>query len=268
MCQRQSYQKLKNRFISIGGMKVNIVQIPEVVKIMEDWIENKIFRNYIIVSNANDVVVSRKNIKVREAVVNSSLSVPDGFSLVLLARMYGYPLKERVYGPDLMLEFLKTTEGKGYLHFFYGSTDNVLKQLVTNLKKKFPKLNVSGSYSPPFRELSSEEDEEVVNMINEASADVLWVGLGCPKQQLWMYEHKDRLKVPVMVGVGAAFDFLSETKKQAPKWMRNSGLEWLFRLVTEPRRLWKRYLIGNTIFIWLSLKELIKTKLKKAMNCK
>lgn len=263
MCRRQSYQKLKNRFISIGGMKVNIVQIPEVVKIMEEWIENKNFRNYIIVSNANDVVVSRKNIKVREAVVNSSLSVPDGFSLVLLARMYGYPLKERVYGPDLMLEFLKATEGKGYLHFFYGSTDNVLKQLVTNLKKKFPKLNVSGSYSPPFRELSSEEDEEVVDMINEASTDVLWVGLGCPKQQLWMYEHKDRLKVPVMVGVGAAFDFLSETKKQAPKWMRNSGLEWLFRLVTEPRRLWKRYLIGNTIFIWLSLKELIKTKLRK-----
>ncbi len=246
--------------ISILGTKVNIVQIPGVISLMKRWIEEKTTGNYIVISNANDVVTSREDIKVREAVNNSSLSVPDGISLVMLARLYGYNLKKRVYGPDLMLEFLKISENKGYSHFFYGSTNDTLNKLILNLKKKFAKLKIIDSYSPPFRDIDNEEDKAIVDRINRASPDVLWVGLGCPKQQLWMYEHRDKLKVPVMVGIGAAFDFLAGTRKQAPKWMQRLGLEWLFRLITEPRRLWKRYLIGNTMFIWLILKQLIKNK--------
>jgi N-acetylglucosaminyldiphosphoundecaprenol N-acetyl-beta-D-mannosaminyltransferase len=131
---------------------------------------------------------------------------------------------------------------------------------------KFPGLKIAGYRSPPFRELTEEEDKKVVEAINKASPDVLWIGLGGAKQELWMYNYKNRLKVPVMVGVGAAFDFLSGTKKQAPKWMQKSGLEWLFRLITEPGRLWKRYILGNSIFIYLVCKELIGGRLLKEKN--
>jgi len=177
--------------------------------------------------------------------------------LVFLARLKGFDIKERVYGADLMQGFFKIAEQRGYRSYFYGATEETLRKLITNLGKQFPEMKIAGFYSPPFRSLNKQEKEEVINNINKTSPDVLWVGLGCPKQQLWMSEHKDRLKVPVMVGVGAAFDFLSGNKEQAPQWMQDNGLEWLFRLVKEPRRLWKRYLIGNSLFIFLVLKEIL-----------
>jgi len=129
--------------------------------------------------------------------------------------------------------------------------------LSNNLKQRFPNLNITGVYSPPFRELTEKEDKAVVDMINKASPDVLWVGLGCPKQQLWMYEHKDKLNASVMVGVGAAFDFLAGTKPQAPRWIRDNGFEWLFRLFTEPKRLWRRYLVNGPLFVYFVTQELV-----------
>jgi len=259
----QDIQNKCNKYISFCKMRVDMIQIPEVIKFMEEWIIHKNFGNYIVISNANDAVTSKKSKEIQEATNNSSLSVPDGISLILLARLYGYPLKRRVYGFDLMNEFLSLSGKKGYSHFFYGSTDNTLEKLRLNLKKKMPNLKIKGFYSPPFRKLTEVEDKEIIEMINRASPDVLWVGLGCPKQQLWMYEHKDKLKIPVMVGAGAAFDFVAGTKSQAPRWMRDNGFEWLFRLVTEPKRLWKRYLIGNAIFLWFFFKEFIKIKIFK-----
>jgi len=249
--------------ISIYGMRVDPVQIPQVIESMETWVKNKKFGNYIVISNANDAAVSRKDTKVKEAVNQSSLSVPDGFSLVLLSRLNGYPLKRRVYGPDLMQDFFKVSKDKGYSHFFYGSTEATLAKLESELKTDFPDLKIAGFYAPPFRELSQEEDFKIVDRINQASPDVLWVGLGCPKQQIWMFEHKDKLKVPVMVGAGAAFDFLAKTKTQAPSWMREHGFEWLFRLSVEPKRLWKRYLIGNFLFLAYFLREFIRIKILK-----
>lgn len=249
--------------INILGMKVDMVQTSEVIKIMENWIRNKEYGNYIVISNANDSVISKQNREVRQAVNNSSLSVPDGISLVLLARLYGYSLKKRVYGPDLMLEFLKTTSHKNYSHFFYGATDNVLTRLISNLKQDFPNLKVAGVYSPPFRSLTRFEDNQIVTMINAASADILWVGLGCPKQQLWMYRHQHKLKVPVMVGVGAAFDFLAKLKPQAPRFIRDNGFEWLFRFVSEPKRLWKRYLVNGSLFLYYGGKQIVNDFLLK-----
>lgn len=250
-----------NNYINVLGMKIDMVQIPDVLKAMDNWIVNKSYSNYIVVSNAYDMVTNYKDDKIKKAANNSSLTVPDGISLVLLARLCGYPLRKRVYGPDLTLEFLKIAQDKGYSNFFYGATQETLDLLNKKLKEKFPRLSITGSYSPPFRELSHKEKEKIVNIINDASPDVLWVGLGTPKQQLWMSEHKDKIKVPVMVGVGAAFDFLSGAKKQAPKWMRENGFEWLFRLITEPKRLWKRYILGNPIFIYLVCKEFISGRL-------
>ena len=237
--------------------RIDAIQIPQVLQKMEKWIGERNFGNYICISNMNDIAYSYRNKKIKEATNAASLSVPDGMSLVFLARLKGFDIKERVYGADLMQGFFKIAEQKGYNNYFYGGTEEALKRLIANIKKQFPQLKIAGFYSPPFRKLNKKEKEEIVAKINKISPDVLWVGLGCPKQQLWMFEHKDKLKVSAMVGVGAAFDFLSNNKQQAPEWMRSNGLEWLFRLIKEPRRLWKRYLIGNSLFIFLLAKEML-----------
>jgi len=177
------------------------------------------------------------------------LVVPDGMPLVWLGRRRGHHLPRRVYGPDLMLEFCEKTAGRGYRHFFYGGEPDVPERLADSLKRRFPTMEVCGTFSPPFRSLGPEEDQEIVTMISRAAPDVLWVGLGTPKQERWMHEHRDKLHVPVLVSVGAAFDLLSGRRNQAPRWMREHGLEWLFRLLQEPRRLWRRYLIDGTRFV-------------------
>jgi len=239
------------------GMRVDCLEISGVVQRMEGWIQNRQGSNYIVIANAHDALMVHKNPGIRQAVNGGSLTVPDGMSLVLLGRFHGIKLNKRVYGPDLMLEFLTKNQKKGFKHFFYGSTQDTLDKLITNLKSMFPGLVVCGSFSPPFGTVSEEDDKKIVHLINEARPDIAWVGLGCPKQQLWMHKHKTRLKVPVMVGVGAAFDFFAKTKPQAPRWLRDHGFEWLFRLLTEPRRLWKRYLVGGPVFLYYVLLEFI-----------
>jgi N-acetylglucosaminyldiphosphoundecaprenol N-acetyl-beta-D-mannosaminyltransferase len=257
--------ELKKDSIYILGIRVDIVLITDVVRAIEKWIVDKQCRRYIVLSNANNIVLGVKDPIVREAANNSDLSVADGISLVLTARIYGYPLKKRVYGPDLMLEFLDEAEKKGYSNFFYGSSPENLSSLIKRLKQKFPLLKITGFYSPPFRN-KIEEDERVIDLVNNSSTDVLWVGLGGPKQDIWMYYHKDKVRVPVMVGIGAAFDFLAGTKQQAPVWMREYGLEWFFRLITEPKRLWRRYLINNLLFVWYVTVDLLKRHLKMWYN--
>lgn len=237
--------------------RVDAVQIPEIIRYMDDCIAKKSGCEYIVVANVDTVVKSKSDGVFKKAVDESGLSIPDGFPLLLMGRLKGYQLKKRAYGPDLMFEFLKSSESKGYSHFFYGATDDTLTRLIKNIKMLFPGIRIAGSYAPPFRPLTGEEDAGIVEMIKGAAPDVLWVGIGCPKQELWMREHKEMLNVPVMVGVGAAFDFLSGVKPQAPVWMRDNGLEWLFRLAGEPKRLWRRYLIGNSLFIYYVLEEAV-----------
>jgi N-acetylglucosaminyldiphosphoundecaprenol N-acetyl-beta-D-mannosaminyltransferase len=244
------------------GIRIDLIQISEVIEHVSGWIKNRRLGNYIVVANVYDVVSSRKDIIIRDGTNASTLTVPDGISLVWFARFKGYSLKDRVYGPDLMLEFLKASEAKAYSHFFYGATEKTLNLLIDNLKIRFPGLRIVGSYAPPFRTLNVNEDRAIINMINKLNPDVVWVGLGCPKQQLWMHEHKNKLTVPVMVGVGAAFDFLAGVKPQAPRWIRDNGFEWLFRLVTEPKRLWRRYLVSYPLFIYYIFVDLIKGLIK------
>lgn len=156
-----------------------------------------------------------------------------------------------------MLTFCRETAAKGYRHFLYGGDADVPQRLAEFLEKSCSGIRIAGAYSPPFRPLSLEEDAAVIEMINRAAPDVLWIGLSTPKQEMWMHRHRAQLGVPVMVGVGAAFDFLSSKKKQAPPWMRERGLEWLFRLFQEPRRLWRRYLVSGSEFIFLVALELL-----------
>jgi N-acetylglucosaminyldiphosphoundecaprenol N-acetyl-beta-D-mannosaminyltransferase len=186
---------------------------------------------------------------------------PDGMPLVYLSRLAGFKDCGRVYGPDLMAEVCAQSVHLGHRHFFYGTTPKTLSALEDRLCQRYPGLIVAGSFSPPFRALTPAESFEIAALINEKKPDIVWVGLSTPKQEVWMAEHRALLDAPVLVGVGAAFDFHAGTVRQAPRWVQPLCLEWLFRLVTEPRRLWKRYLINNPAFLaglllqWLRIKK-------------
>lgn len=219
------------------------------------WIEER-QRTYVVVSPVHTVMESQFDPTYRAVVNRAGMVTPDGMPLVFLSRRLGQHAVERVYGPDVMLAFSELSAARGYKHFYYGGAEGLPEKLANTLKQRFPGLNIVGTYSPPFRPLTPNEDQAVVDMINAANPDVVWVGLGCPKQDFWMAQHRERLHAPILIGVGAAFDFLSGQKQQAPRWMQQHGLEWLYRLVHEPRRLWRRYVIYNPLFIFLVLLQI------------
>jgi N-acetylglucosaminyldiphosphoundecaprenol N-acetyl-beta-D-mannosaminyltransferase len=194
------------------------------------------------------VTEARNDSAFKEILNAAGLVVPDGMPLVWLGRHCGFPLQRRVYGPELMRTFCRET-GPKYRHFFYGGAPSLADELAAVMHREYG-IQVAGTYSPPFRPLTEEEDAQLVALIEAASPDVLWVGLSTPKQERWMYGHKDKFSVPVLLGVGAAFDLNTGRLRQAPRFMRENGLEWLFRLLAEPRRLWRRYLIGGSAFLW------------------
>ncbi len=174
----------------------------------------------------------------------SFLVIPDGFSIVYGAKYLGTPIKERVTGPDLMENFMRISNEKGYRHFFLGAADGVAERMRDNFLVRYPNLQVAGLYSPPFGEFSVEENQKMVDMVNASNSDVLWVSFGCPKQEWWIIENVAKLTTPVVAGVGAAFDFHSGNKRRAPVWIQRLRLEWFYRLCQEPGRLWNRYIDG------------------------
>ena len=177
------------------------------------------------------------------------MAIPDGGPLSSVGRKRGFSNMKRTTGPDYMKEILKISAEEGFRHYFYGSTERTLNKLSKILEKRYPNVQVVGMYSPPFRPLTKEEDEEVIRMINESQADFVWIGLGAPKQERWMADHKGKVK-GLMVGVGAAFDYEAGNIERAPMWMQKANLEWLYRLLQEPKRLFKRYFYTNTKFVW------------------
>lgn len=194
----------------------------------------------------------------------ADLVTPDGMPLVWGLRLLGQRDASRVYGPDLMHLVLEKAEREGIPVGFYGVSEPVLERLTGIVRARFPELRIAYAFSPPFRPLTPEEDREVISTINASEARILFIGLGNPKQEKWMAAHRGQVQA-VMVGVGAAFDFLAGSKKQAPRWMMPLGLEWLFRLCTEPRRLWKRYLKHNPRFLWLFGRQLLRAKWSKSV---
>ncbi len=213
---------------------------------------------FVVETNVSSLVTAIENPTYRQALFAAPLSLPDGMPLVWILRWRGFKHVERVYGPDLMLMLCERAAKEGWRCFLYGGKPGVPEKLKETLVARFPGLNVVGTYSPPFRDLSPGEDTQICSMINAAKPDILWVGLGSPKQDIWMYEHRDRLDVSVMHGVGAAFDFITGRVRQAPRWMMNAGLEWLFRLIQEPKRLWRRYTIVNFKFVWYLVSDAIR----------
>jgi N-acetylglucosaminyldiphosphoundecaprenol N-acetyl-beta-D-mannosaminyltransferase len=247
-------RQLLNQTYRQLGVRVNALQIPEVIAIAEHWIQCRGPSQYIAVTGMHGMAEASEDPQFRHVLNEAGLVVPDGMPLVWLARYHGYHLERRVYGPELMMTFCQMTVHKGYRHFFYGGAEGVAQGLACTLKQRFPALAIAGTYTPPFRPLTAEEEAEVENLVSQAKPDILWVGLSTPKQEKWMFAHR-HLSVPVMVGVGAAFDLNTGRVRQAPRWMREHGLEWLFRLSVEPRRLWRRYLIQGSKFLFYVLAE-------------
>lgn len=240
--------------VNILGVGITPLNIPLTLQIIDSWLALK-EQKYICVTGVHGVMESQQDDNLRQIHNKAGLVTPDGMPLVWLSRAQGFQQVDRVYGPDLMLALCKHSEHRGYRHFLYGSTWDVLEQLQNNLILQFPKLNLAGAYAPPFRPLTTEEDAEIVHQINQTLPDIVWIGLSTPKQERWMAAHLGKIQAPVMIGVGAAFDFHAGIKKQAPRWMQKSGLEWFFRLIMEPQRLGKRYLINNPIFVFLILAQ-------------
>lgn len=234
--------------VNILGVGVSAIDIPCALQTFEEWIE-KGEKHYVCVTGVHGVMESQGDPELRDIHNHAGLVTPDGMPLVWIGRLRGWQQMDRVYGPDLMLAFCERSVFKGYRHFLYGGAAGIPEQLADALQVRFPSLKVVGTYSPPFRPLTGEENNQVVTMINGLAPDVVWVGLSTPKQEHWMASHVGQIHASVMVGVGAAFDFLSGRKRQAPRWMQCSGLEWLFRLVQEPQRLGPRYLSNNPRFI-------------------
>ena len=207
-------------------------------------------RGYVCVAAVHTVMACQEDPELRAAVLGSDLTVPDGQPLVWAMNALGHDLSSRVYGPDLMARYCERAALTGARMFLYGGRNQgALVQLALNLRTRYPGLNIVGGYAPPFRPLTGEEEDFVLDEINRSQADVVWVGIGVPKQEKWMAAMRDRLRAPVLVGVGAAFDFHAGLVPQAPRWMQSMGLEWAYRLLQEPGRLWRRYLRYNPRFV-------------------
>lgn len=223
--------------------------------------------NYICVSNVHTTVMAFRDEKYRRVQNSAAMALPDGQPLSIVSRRRGYRQAQRVPGPDLMPAILDLSQEKGYTHYFYGSTEQTLAKLEKVLLARYPKLRIAGMYAPPFRKLTQAEDEEAVRRINDSGADFIWVALGAPKQEKWMYGHRHKVN-GVMIGVGAAFDFLAGTTKRAPMWMQKLCMEWVFRIMQDPGRMLPRYLNTNFAFVynvWKESKVRNRNKLRVAM---
>ena len=238
------------------GVGVSALSIPLALGQFDRWISDGA-REYVCVADVHAIMQSRWDDGFRAIHNGAGIVTPDGMPLVWLCRLAGRSMVSRVYGPDLLMATCAHSQARGYRHFFYGGAPGVAATLADKLRARFPGLEIVGSYAPPFGEFSAEEAAAGVAAIEAARPDIVWVGLSTPKQERWMAAFRPRLSAPILVGIGAAFDFHSGTKPQAPLWIQRSGFEWLFRLATEPRRLWPRYRKVVPAFLWhLALQKL------------
>ena len=247
------YRKLANlSSIHILETRVDMVGIPDVMEIMSHWITKE--RNqlhHVVNTGMHGIMEAHKNSKFRIVLSAAEILAPDGILAILVARLHGHRIKKEDTGPDLLWRFSKIANKMSYKYFFYGDTDETLDLLCAKIGSEFPNLRIVGAISPPFRSLTAEEDMTIIEKINESEADVLWVALGMPVQDQWIYDHRELLTVPVAVGTGASFKFLSGSVTRAPELVRNLGFEWAWRLVLEPKRVWRRVVLDAPRFIIL-----------------
>lgn len=232
----------------ILGVDIAAIDMQWLLKYLQDNLE-RLSGDYICVSNVHTTVSAYEDPDYRDVQNGGIMAIPDGGPLSSVGRRRGFPDMQRTTGPGLMGEIFRISAEKGYRHYFYGSTDETLEKLRTSLNAAYPGIRIAGMYSPPFRPLTEAEDREIVDRINGTDPDFVWVGLGAPKQEKWMAAHQGRV-TGLMIGVGAGFDYFAGNIQRAPQWMQKNNLEWLYRLMQDPKRLFKRYFYTNTKFIW------------------
>ena len=248
------------QYCTILKTRINVTDMEQTISYITDRLED-LKGNYICVSNVHTTVMAFRDKAYRRVQNSAAMALPDGQPLSIVSRLRGYPQAQRVPGPDLMPAILKLSQEKGYTHYFYGSTEQTLKKLEKVLHTNYPALKIAGMYAPPFRKLTPQEDEADVRRINESGADFVWVALGAPKQEQWMYAHRGRVK-GLMIGVGAAFDFIAGTVKRAPGWMQSLCMEWIFRIMQDPGRMLPRYLNTNFSFVYHACRESLELRKK------
>ncbi|MFS8148251.1 WecB/TagA/CpsF family glycosyltransferase [Rhizobium sp. BR 249] len=236
---------------NVLGVRVSAVNLKSATGFIQKAIEDG-RKEYVCVRDAHGVVRCQDDPELRSIHNRAFLVTPDGMPLVWALKRAGHSESDRVYGPDLMLSVFEAGTSKGIRHFLYGATDETLQQLQARLLARFPKAEIAGTYAPPFHKLSPQEEADIADRLNRSGADIIWVGLSSPKQELWMARMRDRLDASMLIGVGAAFDFHAGLKRQAPRIIQRSGFEWAFRLLCEPRRLWRRYALVVPAFISLT----------------
>ena len=246
--------KKELEYCKILGTNINVTDMERTISYITENLE-ELKGDYICVSNVHTTVMAYRDQAYRKVQNSAAMALPDGQPLSIVSRKRGFSQARRVPGPDLMPAILDLSQKTGYRHYFYGSTKETLSALETVLRRRYPKLQIAGMYSPPFRELTKQEDEEIIRRINESGADFVWVALGAPKQEWWMYEHRYKIHA-LMLGVGAAFEFTAGTTKRAPMWMQKLCLEWVFRILRDPKRMLPRYLNTNFTFLYYTYKEL------------
>jgi N-acetylglucosaminyldiphosphoundecaprenol N-acetyl-beta-D-mannosaminyltransferase len=255
---RMNNQIVSNESVEIVSLRVNVVDHKSAIRKIRELVERQ-NGGYICFSTVHMVMESHDNAEYAARVNAADLIIPDGMPLVWMQKFYGEKQATRVRANDLMIMLCGYAEKNDLTIGFYGGKQTVIDTILERAKKEFPDLKIVYAFSPPFRPLTAEEDAEITAEINQKKPDILFMGLGCPKQENWMWAHKDKLKA-IMLGVGASFDFFAGNVKESPEWLGSLGLEWMFRLTQEPRRLWRRYLILNPRFIRLATRQLLRSK--------
>jgi N-acetylglucosaminyldiphosphoundecaprenol N-acetyl-beta-D-mannosaminyltransferase len=240
--------------VDILGVGISAIDMTMAVEEIARWIKDG-DRHYVCVTGVHGVMESRRDPELLRIHNESGLTTPDGMPMVWAGRRAGARNMTRVYGPDLMLALAERAAANGWRSFFYGGKDGVADRLVDRLQNRHPEMISVGTYAPPFRPLTPVEDDEIVARINAARPDLVWVGLSTPKQERWMATHVGRIDAAALLGVGAAFDINAGLLPQAPRWMQQHGLEWFYRLIREPRRLWRRYLSNNPRFVFAIIRH-------------
>ncbi len=245
--------------VNILGVGVSAISLDEAVDRTETFLSGDA-QGYVCVTGVHGIMEAQTDSEFRRILNRSFLTTPDGMPTVWLGKANGFKAMTRVYGPDYMIAVCGRFVDRGCRHFLYGGKPGVAEELRAELMHRFPGIQIVGTYTPPFRPLNQQEEDELKTQLTDSQADILWCGLSTPKQERFMALYQERLPVKLMVGVGAAFDLLSGNLSEAPDWMKNSGLQWLYRLVKEPRRLWRRYLGNNPRFAWLTFLQFSKLR--------
>jgi N-acetylglucosaminyldiphosphoundecaprenol N-acetyl-beta-D-mannosaminyltransferase len=254
-----SNSEFVHEYVNVLGVNVSAVDLARAVELADRWIaaEN---RGYICVTGVHGVMEAQSDPELRHILNHAFINTPDGMPMSWVGRLQGFSKMDRVFGPDLMASLCQISVERNYRHFLYGGESGVAELLKERLERRFPGLQIVGTYTPPFRTLTTEEEEDIFYQLRELQPHILWVGLSTPKQERFMARYLDRLQVPLLVGVGAAFDYHTGRINDCSGWIKRAGLQWLHRLLQDPRRLWKRYLRNNPAFLWKIILQLFKLK--------